>query len=346
VIENLDQVQVTTDERNRMEAEARFIRALCHFDVLRCWAFASGYTSNDGHPGVAIRTSSFIENAARPTVAEVYSAILSDLAFAKANLPETQSDYANKWAALALEAEVRFQRHEYTEALALAQEVLTTAPYTLDPNVNRFQFPNTSPEAIFSILSAVRSDGSIDNRSGTFRNNYFNQGNPALRIQEEFYQKLTAVGGGDTPRGNMYSELDQDGNISYITNMFDAENFNIPVFTLTQLLLIRAECLAIENQNLSQAIDDINFIRQRAYGSVVADLEPGATASQIIQAARDERRMEFPFTGQRYYDLVRQGSQGENVIVRDAPWDCPGMILQFPSTEQTDLFPLNVTGGC
>jgi len=346
VIENLDRVQLSATERNSIEAQARFIRALGHFDCMRSWAFSSGYTNDDSHPGIAIRSSSQIVNAPRSTVGEVYNFILADLAFAQANLSETPSVFANRWAALALEAEVRFQRQEYTEALAIADDILANAPYSLDTAVNRYQYPQVSPEAIFYIFSATRSDGSVDNRSGTLRTNYFGNGNPALRIQQEFYQKLTEVSGGETPRGLLYEELDQDGNISYITHMFDAEIFHIPVLSLTQMLLIRAESLAELNQNPGQAIDDINVIRQRAYGSVVADLEPGASANQIIQAARLERRMEFPFNGQRYYDLVRIGAQGENVIVRGAPWDCPGMILQFPATEQTDLFPLNITGGC
>ena len=65
-----------------------------------------------------------------------------------------------------------------------------------------------------------------------------------------------------------------------------------------------------------------------------------------IEAARLERRLEFPFNGQRFYDLKRMGSQGEEIIVRGAPWDCNGMVLQFPAVEGTDVFPLNPTGGC
>jgi hypothetical protein len=110
--------------------------------------------------------------------------------------------------------------------------------------------------------------------------------------------------------------------------------------------LIRAESAAELGQNSAQAIQDINEIRERAYGSVVANLTPSATFDDIIEAARLERRLEFPVNGQRLHDLKRIGSQGEDVTVRGVPYDCPGMILQFPATEGTDNFQLNQSGGC
>ncbi len=345
VIENMDRVELTASERQRIEAEARFIRALCHFDCMRRWAYASGYTLDDSHFGIAIRASSDIVNAPRASVGEVYEFILADIEFAKQNLLDFNDVYANKTAAFALEAEVRFQRHEYTQALALANQAINDETYMFDSLVNRYQFPQASPEAIFYIFSAIRGDGVTDNRNGFFRNNYFANGNPPLRIRQEFYDQLNAVLPG-SPRASLYQELDQDGNISYITTMFNAESFNIPVLSMTQMMLIRAESLAETGGDLTQAVNDINAIRQRAYGGVVGNLLPSASAADIIDAARAERRMEFPFSGQRYFDLVRMGSQGENIIVRDAPWDCGGMILQFPSTERTDLFPLNQSGGC
>ena len=38
---------------------------------------------------------------------------------------------------------------------------------------------------------------------------------------------------------------------------------------------------------------------------------------------------------------------GENETVRDAPWDCPGSLLQFPNSSTTAAgFILNDEGGC
>jgi hypothetical protein len=349
VLENLDNIEVPADRAAEIQAEARFLRALAHFDAARLWAQPYGYTADNSHPGVAIRTSSDIVNAERPTLGAVYEQVLSDIAFAKENLPDINVNgvYATKWAAIALEAEVRFQMQEYQEAYNLANEVITSGLFVLDTTVNRYTYLDNqiNPEAIFYVISAELDNGTIDQRNDEFRNNYFPLDNPTLRIQEELYNAMRAFGV-STPRGSLYQELDDDGNITYITSMFQQEFFNVPLFTLTQMHLIRAESNAELGLNLMEAVDDVNAIRERAYGSNVADLLPSASAQQIIDAARLERRLEFPFSGQRTHDLKRIGAQGEDVIIRGAPWDCAGMVIQFPSTEQTDLFPLNPQGGC
>lgn len=348
VLENLDNVTDLSDaDRSKYEAEAHFIRALCHFDAVRAWAQPYGYTPTNTHPGVAIRESSAIVNAPRATVGEVYSFILSEIASAKAGLPDENDVYATRWSAIALEAEVRFQQHNYPLANELSNQVLTEGSAIFDTEVSKYQFPQASPEAYFYIFSAVRKDTTlVDSRNGGFRGNYYNGGTPNLFIPQDLYNTFTQYGDTTTARGKLVDKRDQDGNISYFTRMFDNQYFNIPVLTYTQMMLIRAESAAEINGNLTQAIDDINAIRERAYGSNVGNILSTASANDIITAARLERRLEFPFNGQRFYDLKRMGSQGENIVVRGSAWDCNGMILQFPAVEATDLFLLNPTGGC
>lgn len=345
VILNLDNVTgLTPDNRQRIEAEARFIRALCHFDVVRSFAQPYGYTTDNSHPGIAIRTTTDVSNLPRSSVAEVYNFIVSDLTFAKANLPDMNDVFATRSAALALEATVRFQMHQYDLAYALSSEVINAGLYTFDTEVNRYQHPQAGPEAIFYIFSAQLGGGAIDSRNGAFRGNYNSDGaDPPMRISTEFYQGVTQFGG---PRAELFTQRDQDGTIFNVTSLFNSEFFNIPILSLTQMMLIRAESAGELNQNLSQAITDINLIRSRAYGSSVNNLLETANAQQVINAARLELRYELAFTGQRLHDLKRRGAQGENITIRGAAWDCPGMLIQFPATEQTDFFALNPGGGC
>ncbi|NEN23757.1 RagB/SusD family nutrient uptake outer membrane protein [Cryomorpha ignava] len=347
VLENLDNVtELSPADRTKYEAEAHFIRALCHFDAVRGWAQPYGFTASNSHPGIAIRTSTEIVNAPRSSVAEVYSFVLSEIAAAKAGLPDANDVYATRWSAIALEAEVRFQQHEYDLSYQLSNQLLTEGPAIFDGEVNKYQFPQASPESYFYIYSATRDDGvNVDSRNAGFRDNYFNGGNPRMLLPQDLYTTFKQYGD-STARGVLYGSNDQDGNITYFTRMFDAQFFNIPVFTYTQMLLIRAESAAEINGDIATAIADINAIRERAYGSNVGNLLATASANEVKEAARLERRLEFPFNGQRFHDLKRMGSQGENIIVRDAPWDCNGMVLQFPAVEATDFFPLNPTGGC
>jgi hypothetical protein len=238
--------------------------------------------------------------------------------------------------------------HEYDLAYDLANEVVSQSPFDLDSDVNRYQYPQVSPEAIFYIFSGTRpSDGTVDSRNGGLRGNYYSGPDQVTTLNfSEDYFNAQKVNGDIGPRPLLYQSVDQEESVFYVTDMFEAEFFHIPLLTITQMKLIRAESAAELGTNLSQAIQDVNDIRERAYGSNVYDLIPSATPEDIIEAARLERWLEFPTTGQRYHDLKRIGSQGEEVIVRGVPYDCNGMILQFPSTERTDLFSLNPGGGC
>ena len=358
VLDNLDRVSVPEPMASRMAGEARFIRALCHFDAVRGWAHPYDWTPNNSHGGVAIRLTPEIVNAPRSTVGEVYSQILADIAFAKENLPDMNTAggeaYADRWSAIALEAEVRFQMHQYDLAYDLANQVITSGPFAFDPdNVNRYTWPAVNPEAIFYIFSAIRDDGNVDGRSGGFSGNYYSGPDEVTtcNFQEEFFQANNALGP-LTPRASQYANVSQEESQFYITTMFaptddrPTNDYNIPILSITQMKLIRAESAAELGVNLVQAIDDINDIRERANGGNLGNLPGSASAADIIEAARLERRLEFPVNGQRLHDLKRIGSQGEEVIVRGVPYDCNGMILQFPSTEGTDLFPLNISGGC
>jgi hypothetical protein len=115
---------------------------------------------------------------------------------------------------------------------------------------------------------------------------------------------------------------------------------------LTELKLMRAESYAINNVNLAQAIQDVNDIRDRAYGAGVNPLPGTANSADIIQAVRFERRIEMFAEGNRTQDLKRQGAFGEAIVIRGAPWNCDGMVLQFPISEKSDVFVLNPQGGC
>jgi hypothetical protein len=355
VLENLDNVTGLNDQmRSRLVGEAHFIRALGHFDAVRGWAQPYDWTSDNSHPGVAIRLSTDIVNAERSSVAEVYDQILSDLSVAQANLPVMNDVYADRWAALALEAEVRFQMHEYELAYDLANQVIEQSGYTFDEDRwNRYQWPQASPEAIFYIFSAIRQDGNVDGRSGGFTGNYYSGPDQVttLNFTQEFYDLVTQSAL-DGPRDTMFVEVTQEETVVYVTEMFaptpdrNTNDFNIPLLTITQMMLIRAESAAELGLGLSQPIDDINRIRVRAYGNDTEKLSEAATAQEVIAAARLERRLDFPVNGQRLHDIKRIGSQGEEILVRGVPYDCPGMILQFPATEGTDNFALNQSGGC
>lgn len=341
MIENFDLVTGLDDaERNRMEAEARFIRAVCHWGAVKLFAQPYGYTSDNSHLGVPLRLETSQDPLPRATVGAVYDAILSDLEFAAANLPDENGVYATKWSALGYLAQVNFLMLNFEAAAEYATQVIESGAFALDTDTDRYESDVVNPETVFGIISRIQ-----DNRSTWFRDNLRSDNNPSpqLSFSEDFNFFMSLSGGGDARA----QWITNDGT-RFLCNRFnEKEYFNVPVVHLTGLHLLRAEALAELNDDLATAIADVNAIRERAFGAGANALSAEATATEVRDAARDEFRKETVCEGAWTDQLVRRGVMGEAIEIRGAPWDCPGMALQFSNSETTASgFVLNEEGGC
>lgn len=112
LIKKLPQVTgwASTDDLNKVDGEAHFLRAYFYFDLMRMFGGAI-----DGKPmGVPLITDPSAPTAERATVDAVYAQIASDLKYAIEKFPSTAYSasagaslgHANKWAAEALMARV------------------------------------------------------------------------------------------------------------------------------------------------------------------------------------------------------------------------------------------------
>lgn len=340
-------IPVDAEFKVRATAEAKFLRAMAHFDLVRIWAQPYGYTANNSHPGIVIRNEVDTKPKARASVADVYSFILDDLAAAAANLPDNNGNYANKDAAKALLANVRFQQNDFPNTLALCNELL--AKYTMDSTLNRFENVLTSPEKIFAFVST----GVADNRTATYVNNFriVNPSNPSPnRLSRTLYYEATA----DTndQRSKFYAIFNQGtSSETYGITKFNGDFFSNPMFYASQLKLMRAEALVKSSGSLSQAIDDVNAIIERAYKNSNNNLPSNTAAADVLTMIRKQRRLEFPLEGVRTQDLKRIGAledpTGSGIVsIRGAKWNCNGLALQFPVNENTSIFEFNQEGGC
>jgi tetratricopeptide (TPR) repeat protein len=344
LLKNFDLIEgLTAEERTRMEAEAKFIRAFCHWGVVKMYAQPYGSTPTNNHLGIIIRSEASNEPLPRNTVAEVYEFILSDLAFAIENLPTSNGNYANKDAATALMGMVYFQMNDFQNAVNYINQVVDN--YPMSDTLDRFpDNPGVNPEIIFGIVSSNPGAAHIDQRTDNFVGNYNSGGAlpPNLMFNNEFYNFVN-LNSADDRLGWMQADGGKYRNLRFKDKIF----FNIPIIYTSELRLIRAEALAELGQNLGTAIEDINAIRDRAFGIGLNDLDANSTAAQIIDAARREYRIETMGEGKWVDQLKRRGAKGENIIVRGAPWNCDGMALQFPNSEFTSaLFVGNPEGGC
>ncbi len=349
IMEYLDEKDFgfTQAELDRMKGECLFLRALGHFDLVRLFAQPWGYTGDNSHPGIIYETSSEITLVPRPSVAAVYEGMISDLQQAVNLLPPSNSIYATSYSAQGLLAKIYFQQGRYAEAAGMASEVINSGVFELDPAINRFR-TDVSVEAVFTTVSTKLPDNRELSKSYGFADNYgkSNNDNPTLRLSREFYDTYAAD---TTDRRLDLIEVLNPGELNevIILRKYSGDYFNIPVIHLTDLKLLRAEALAETNTDLATALQDVNDIRERAYGGTHNNLPSNASAGEIIEAARYERRFEMVGEGDRIQQLKRRGAiEAEPTSVRGDIWNCNGMIIQFPSTQRTEVFPLNPTGGC
>lgn len=342
LFDNFDNVAMDDATRTRMQGEAYFIRGLCHWELVRKFAQPYGYTTDNSHPGIAIAIKPSNEPLTRSTVAQVYAQIISDIKTALPLLPEENDVYATKYAAQALLAKIYFQMNRFEEAADYANQVITSGKYSLSDTVNRFVDAAQS-ELIFKMISK----SAIDNRARFFVDNFRSDGPqvPQLRVSPAFYSLATLVA---SDKRAQFIKVVNPGtaNEYYSYTKFNGDYFSVPVLHLTEMHLLRAECYAMLNQNLNIAIDDINTIRQRAYGGSINQLQPGSSAQLVLEAVRSERLLEMFPEGDLTQELKRRGALGEPITIRNATWNCPGMVLQIPISDRTKIFELNPEGGC
>lgn len=337
----------------RIQAEAKFIRALNHYHVVRIWAMPYGYTSDNSHLGIPLKISADQTPQMRATVQQVYDQIISDLEDAEANLPADNGIYATKWAAKALLAKVYLEMGNFQDARDYAAEVIGSGQFTFDPNSTAFtdrfnDHINTAlpSEFIFTFVStneAIGGDTLVDERGTGFTYNYRSDdpnANPALKASADLYTTATA----DTSdlRGQLWYEVRNAGSAdeAYVVSKFNSNFIDVPVLHLTDLYLVYAEAnKRLNGDSDGSGLTYLNAIRTRA------GLSP--KTSMTTEDIMLERRKELAFEGDRLFQLKRQGVLGEIQKIRGVDWDCPGMILQFPNFEGTAQgFVYNEEGGC
>ncbi|TKC08254.1 RagB/SusD family nutrient uptake outer membrane protein [Pedobacter polaris] len=335
VLENLDKA---TTMRDNLEGQAKFIRALTHFQVVQLFAQPYGFSTDNSHLGVPIRTSTSIDQGVRATVKQVYDQIIADLKIAEVKLPDDNGGYATKWAAKALLAKVYFQMNDFANAYIYSNQVIASNKFVLDTYASRFSTTG-SKESIFRI---IYTNGGYE-PGGELRNQFRSDFNAStLRFTTDFFASV------NTPNDTRKALFD---NVKYpgiiVTKKYNFDHIEVPVLYLTDMKLIRAESAAETGTNLTVGAQDINDILTRAYAGTKS-IPLASSASLIKSNARFERSIEFAGEGNRISEIKRIGAKGENIDKRGAVWNCPGLTLQFPQGEMASntSFQRNVEGGC
>jgi starch-binding outer membrane protein, SusD/RagB family len=303
-------LDISEAEKNRMQGEAAFLRALCHFETVKLWAQPAGYTTNNSHLGIIERVRAKNEAIPRTSVASNYNLIINDLNKAINLLPDNNGVYANKNAAKALLAKVYFNLQNYTSSLTLVNEVIASG-YSLSDSLNRFKRSEVESEIIFGFIT-TGSVYDLNVRGGTFKGMYRNdilsgEQLPILSISNELALLLTAD---STDRRKQFAKKIMVGGNKefFVTTKFNVNDFATPYLYLTDMLLIRAEIHALNN-NTALAIQDLMPIIKRAYkpSAPKESAIAGLTSAALLDEIRLQRRLEMHCEGDRLAQAKRVG---------------------------------------
>jgi hypothetical protein len=326
---------------DRLKGEGYFLRAWCHWELVKLWAQPYGFTADNSHPGVPIRLNADKSIELRSTVKQVYDRILLDLDSSIALIPESNGNYADRHAAIALKAKVLFFMNRFSDALDAANTVLNSGRYSFSDSLNRFA-SDVPQETIFKLVST----GPSDNRGSALINNYRSDNNPNPNLKPSKAFAAIAMQGHD--RRSAFYEAKNPGkaNEYFVCHKFDKDYFNVPLLHYTDLMLLRAECLLETGGDKTTAIDDVDRVRKRAYGTKWTPLDNLIPSLQLMDSLRLQRKLEMAFEGDWTLQQRRLGAKGLNIKIRNSPWNCPGLVLQFPQSENTKGFIFNEEGGC
>ncbi|MCC5938368.1 MAG: RagB/SusD family nutrient uptake outer membrane protein [Lunatimonas sp.] len=277
--------------------EARFIRALSYFNLVRGW----GDVPLILEPTTQQTTSADLR-VSRNAASDVYAAIIADLTQAldlPLNASGTAKGRASGMAARALLAKVQLYTGNFAQAAQLAEEVLGNGSYGLVENFANIWATENSSESLFELQFDQQTP-----------NTFVTNANPASR--QEFFARASAEDLFDeTDLRKSFTvrrALDVAGNEQFYVGKyrnFNPPNQNVPVLRLGEVYLIHAEARAKADGNVSEAaLSSLNAIRQRAGISPIAN--PGSVEA-FTREVQLEKRREMMFEFETWFDLTRTG---------------------------------------
>ena len=297
-------------------AEAKVLRALAHFDLVRI--YGKPYTEDQGASlGVPLVTEVLESNAkpARSTVAEVYTQVVKDLTEAissNALATETEPGYVSVWGAKAILSRVYLNMGDYANALSVAEDIIKNSGAALWTRDQYFKAWDASTPNESEFLFRLNVAGSTDNNDlNGIGNLQQRDGYKEMVATKKFVDMLTSDP--KDVRNDMFLPAKAEKEVAvYGTNKVflnklrgqggDLCNVTIvPIIRLSEVYLTAAEC-AFRNNDKTKAVEYLNdLVKNRT--TTVASL---ATVDNItLDRILIERRKELIGEGQRYFDALR-----------------------------------------
>ncbi len=340
VIEKVPSIAMDTTLRDRYIGEARFLRGLFYFDLVRAWG---------GVPEVL--TAEPALHQTRATSQEIYNLIVSDLLYAEAHLTLKRDlspanlGRATIGSADALLAKVYLFQKDFANAEIYAMKVIQSGEYALEPifiDANGVD-GNNGVESVFEVGAIGVEDfnaggaqyANTQGVRGTPNRGWgFNR--PSIDLRRSFEPgdprlKGTIIDLGDTidgvyikgdpnPANDPVLTVDENGDTTNIqcynrkvwtpgTDTPSQWEHHRRIIRYADVLLMAAEALN-ENDKQAEALVYLNQVRARAREGNPSILPDVTVTDKVLLRSRIllERRHELALEGHRFWDLVRTGN--------------------------------------
>ncbi|MHA4845050.1 RagB/SusD family nutrient uptake outer membrane protein [Flavitalea antarctica] len=355
IINRLNNATFEASLKSRYEAEARFLRGYFYFNLVKIFGDVQLVTEEFSDPREGY-------NIPRTEAAKVYEQVITDLTFAESNLPSvipsSEAGRASRWAAKALLGKVYLTQKNYSNAANKLNEIISSGLYNVTANSYPAVFSHTTSFTANKdmILAVQYKSGNIGQGSSIW-NACIPWGasatNPAWGV-------LSGTGDGFMrPTADMESSYEA-GDLRKPASMANSylngantvmeryvlkyrqmgivpndADLDFPILRYADVLLMHAEALNEQNQPAA-AVPFVNQVRTRAGLPAKPNTLTQAEMRLLIEA---ERRSEFAFEGQRWFDLTRTGRFLPVMTAKGYPTKDFHRLFPIPQRE-TDLNPL------
>lgn len=318
ILDRLPAATIAQADKDRYEGEAKFMRAIFYFHLVRLYGDVPLITKEITSPYGA-------NEVLRTPISQVYDLIVSDLKTAEsklpANIPANQAGRASQGAAKALLGKVYLTLKQYDNAATKLKEVIDAKTYDLVPKYADIFAHTTSFAANKEVIFAVQYLGGQIGQGSAMWSDWapFNAGTALLGSGGGTgvgFNKPTADMANTYEIGDLRKDASmlttyksatgQDVRDAYVVKfrqqgaLAGDSDVDFPILRYADVLLMYSEALNEQGKTI-EALPFLNQIRKRAG---LAD-KTGLNQADFRLAMEQERRVELAFEGHRWYDLVR-----------------------------------------
>lgn len=305
LLDQIDGANFAENLKKQYKGEAMFVRALNYFNMYRIWG---------GVPATKhVVSAAEALKVARYSDEQMFDLIAGDLKEIVDNnyLPETYSSAdmgrATSGAAKALLGKVYLTFHKWTEAKDILSQLI--GKYQLvSPIAQVFNVDNKNNN---EIIFAVHFNKEIEGEGHSFWYNLTNASDDTNQTSSLLNTFPT-----DDARKDLITYVQVEKNVRLMKKFYDTKSPTFKTVGNDQILLRYADVLLMYAEALNEiqydasegslALKYLNAVRQRA-GISNLTVKQLPTQEKFRKGILVERQREFPYEGQRWFDLVRMG---------------------------------------